>query len=83
MECACAGDLLPYVPFTIFTATGNVVKVVYYIIVTAHYWLNEGHSHTVAIAIARRMAVLKSTLLLNLSVMIIFGKLGKYQKLCA
>ena len=27
LDCACADDLLPYVPFTI--ATGDVVKVVY------------------------------------------------------
>ena len=28
VDCACADDLLPYVPFTIYTATGDVVKVV-------------------------------------------------------
>ena len=32
IDCACADDLLPYVPFTIiYTATGDVVKVVYII----------------------------------------------------
>ena len=30
IDCACADDLLPYVPFAIYTATGDVVKVVYY-----------------------------------------------------
>ena len=29
IDCACADDLLPYVPFSIHTATGDVVKVVY------------------------------------------------------
>ena len=32
-DCACADDLLPYVPLTIlyyYTATGDVVKVVYF-----------------------------------------------------
>ena len=29
IDCAWADDLLPYVPFTIYTATGDVVKVVY------------------------------------------------------
>ena len=29
IDRACADDLLPYVPFTVYTATGDVVKVVY------------------------------------------------------
>ena len=34
IDRTCADDLLPYVPFTVYTATGDVVKVVYIIIVT-------------------------------------------------
>ena len=29
IDRTCADDLLPYVPFTVYTATGDVVKVVY------------------------------------------------------
>ena len=30
IDRTCADDLLPYVPFTVYTATGDVVKVVYF-----------------------------------------------------
>ena len=33
IDRTCADDLLPYVPFTVYTATGDVVKVVYIIII--------------------------------------------------
>ena len=29
LDCACADDHLPYAPLTIYTTTGDVVKVVY------------------------------------------------------